>query len=170
MKITWPVGAVWIAKPRSRARVFEIAEQLLRALVVLVAQRRALLIEILAPKRLGQLLDHEVDQLRHPFAQLDALPRLQVDRDRRFGIAKIVYVNPVAGRRHRRGLFAEDAQDRFALMTRAQAADENVVAGRVDSDRKPNRVQRAALPEQLGVAIGRRGTLERNRIERHRDS
>ena len=144
-----------LARPR-----LEIAEQLLRALVVLVAQRRALLIEVLAPERLRQLLEHEADQLRHPRAQLDALARLQVDRDRRFGIAKIVYVHPVAGRRHRRGLFSEDAQDRFALMPRAQAAYENVVPGRVDSDREPNRVERAALPEQLDVAVAGRGALQ----------
>ena len=145
-----------LARPR-----LEIAEQFLRALVVLVAQRRALLIEILAPKRLRQLLEHERDQLRHLRAQLDALPRLQIDRDRRFGIAKIVYVHPIAGRRHRRGFFAQNAQDRFALMPRAQAAHENVVARRVDSDREPDRVERAALPEQFGVAIARRRALQR---------
>ena len=143
----------------ARARL-EISEQFLRALVVLVAQRRALLIEVLAPKRFRQLLEHEADQLRHPRAKLDPLARLQVDGDRRFGISKIVYVHPIAGRRHRRGFFAEQAQDRFALVPRAQAAYENVVAGRVDSDREPYRVKRAALPEQLEVAVAGRGALQ----------
>ena len=52
-------------------------------------------------------------------------------------------------------------------MPRAQAADENIVAGRVDSDRQPNRVERAALPEQLSVAVAGRGAFERYRVERH---
>ncbi len=82
--------------------VFELAEQLLGAAVILLAQRLALLVEVFAAKGLGELLDEEADQIAHPVAQLDALPATQVDRGGRFGTLEIVDVDPIARRRHRR--------------------------------------------------------------------
>ena len=134
----------------------ELGEQLLGAAVILLAQRLALLVEVFAAKGLGQLLDEEADEVAHPVAQLGALPATQVNRGRRLGTLEVVDVDPVARRRYRRRPLLEDADYRFALAPRAHAADEDVVAGRADTDRHAHRVERTLLAEQLVSAVARR--------------
>ena len=147
--MTWPVGVPWIAKPRSRAAVSSwVNRSCARRLYLSRSAVRSWSKSSLA-KGLGQLREDEIDQLLHPRLQFAALPRPQLDRQRCLGRAKIVDVHPVAGGRHGRRPLLQQAQNRIALGPRPQAADKNVIAGSVDPDPQPNRVERASLPEQM---------------------
>ncbi len=107
-------------------------------------------------KALGSCSMRKLTRSRMPSRSSAPCPAAQVNRARRLRTLEVVDIDPVARRRHRRRALLKEADYRFALAPRAHAADEDVVAGRVDTDSHPHRVERALLAKQFVGAVARR--------------